>query len=62
MTKNTIIGIDLAKTVFQIAVMSNNKIKSNKRVNRRELKLFMTNHPEATVTMEVCYSSRCFVI
>ena len=57
MTKNTIIGVDLAKTVFQIAVMSDNKIKSNKRVNRKELRLFMTKHPEATVAMEACYSS-----
>ncbi|MGK0439753.1 MAG: hypothetical protein ACJATK_002717, partial [Paracoccaceae bacterium] len=37
MSKNTIIGIDLAKTVFQIATMSDSKIKSNKRVNRKEL-------------------------
>ncbi|MFQ3247994.1 MAG: transposase [Arenicella sp.] len=57
MSKNTIIGIDLAKTVFQIAVMSNNKIRSNKRVNRKELRLFITNHPLATVAMEACYSS-----
>jgi len=39
MTKNTIIGIDLAKTVFQIAAMSDNKIKLNKRVSRKELRL-----------------------
>lgn len=57
MTKNTIIGIDLAKTVFQIGVMSGNKIISNKRVNRKELKLFMANHPTTTVAMEACYSS-----
>ena len=57
MTKNTIIGIDLAKTVFQIAVMSDNKITSNKRVSRKELRLFMVNHPVTTVAMEACYSS-----
>lgn len=57
MTKNAIIGIDLAKTVFQIAMISDNKIISNKRVNRKELKLFMANHPVATVAMEACYSS-----
>jgi len=39
MTKNTIIGIDLAKTVFQIAVMSDDKITLNKRVSRKELRL-----------------------
>lgn len=57
MTKNTIIGIDLAKTVFQVAAMSDNKIRSNKRINRKELRLFMANHPVATVAMEACYSS-----
>ena len=57
MSKNTIIGIDLAKTVFQIATMSDNKITMNKRVNRKELRLFMVNHPAATVVMEACYSS-----
>jgi len=57
MTKNTIIGIDLAKSVFQIAVMSNNKVISNKRVNRSKLKQVIANHPIATVAMEACYSS-----
>lgn len=57
MNKNTVIGIDLAKTVFQIAVMSDNKIISNKRVNRKQLRQFMTNHPVTTVVMEACYSS-----
>lgn len=57
MTKNTIIGIDLAKSVFQIAVMSDGKIILNKRVNRKQLRLFMINHEVTTVAMEACYSS-----
>ena len=57
MNKNTIIGINLAKSVFQIAVMSNNEIISNKRVNRSKLKQVLANHPIATITMEACYSS-----
>ena len=57
MTKNTIIGIDLAKSVFQIAVMSDNRIISNKRVNRSKLKQFITNHSITTIAMEACYSS-----
>ena len=31
MTNNTIIGIDLAKSVFQVAMMSRAKITSNKQ-------------------------------
>jgi len=57
MKHHTIIGIDLAKTVFQIAVMSDNKIIMNKRVNRPQLKEFMVNHRITTVAMEACYSS-----
>lgn len=57
MTKHTIIGIDLAKTVFQIATMSGNQISQNKRVNRAELKQFAANHPVTTIAMEACYSS-----
>ncbi len=57
MKHHTIIGIDLAKTVFQIAIMSNNKIIMNKRVNRAQLKEFMVNHRVTRVAMEACYSS-----
>jgi len=57
MNKNTIIGIDLAKSVFQIAVMSDNKLISNKRVNRTKLKKFISNHAVTTIAMEACYSS-----
>ena len=43
MSKNTIIGIDLVKTVFQVATMPDNNIKSNKRINRKEFRLFLSN-------------------
>jgi transposase len=57
MNHNTIIGIDLAKTVFQVAIMQDNHIQSNKQVRRKKLIELIANHPETTIAMEACYSS-----
>jgi len=57
MNHHTIIGIDLAKNVFQVAVMKNNRIQSNQRVNRKKLTQLIANHPKTTIAMEACYSS-----
>jgi len=57
MNHHTIIGIDLAKSIFQVAVMQNKQIKSNKRLNRKKLKALIANHPKTTIAMEACYSS-----
>lgn len=57
MNNSTIIGIDLAKTVFQVGVMTNRKITSNKQVKRAQLLSLIANHPPSTIAMEACYSS-----
>jgi len=57
MNKNTIIGIDLAKTVFQVGVMTNGKLTSNKQVKRTRLHSLIANHTPSTIVMEACYSS-----
>ena len=57
MKHHTIISIDLAKTVFQVAVMKHGKIISNQRVNRKTLIEFLANTPTATITIKACYSS-----
>lgn len=57
MSNHTIIGIDLAKSVFQVAVMQDGKVVSNKRINRKTLIEFLANTPAATIAMEACYSS-----
>jgi transposase len=54
---STVIGIDLAKTVLQVGVMSNSKLTSNKQVRRASLHSLMANHPPSVVAMEACYSS-----
>lgn len=57
MTHHTVIGIDLAKQVFQVAVSQHHKIISNHRVNRTQLKDFILNTPPSAVFMEACYSA-----
>ena len=53
----TLIGIDLAKSVFQVAVMHNGKVQSNQRLSRSRLGTFIANHPQATIAMEACFSA-----
>ena len=57
MNNHTIIGIDLTKSVFQFAVMSNGQIISNQRLKRSTLIQFIATTPPTTIAMEACYSS-----
>jgi transposase len=54
----TLIGIDLAKSVFQIcAVNQNGKVVFNRQVRRNRLIALLMNHPDAVVAMEACSGS-----
>lgn len=57
MNNNTVIGIDLAKNVFQVATLSKQKIISNKAVSRAKLKEFLCNTVPTSIFMEACYSA-----
>ena len=57
MNNHTVIGIDLAKSVFQVAISSANNIISNKKLNRNQLKEFLLNSEPSNIFMEACYSS-----
>ena len=57
MNNHNVIGIDLAKTVFQVAAFEKNKIVFNKQYKRQPLKEFIANHAPSTIAMEACYSS-----
>ena len=52
MNNHTVIGVDLAKTVFQVAVQHGQKITSNKKLNRSKLVEFMTQQLPSVVVME----------
>lgn len=56
--KVTLIGIDLAKNVFQVAgVNQAGKIVFNKQVKRAKLMSLLVQYPEAMMAMEACSGS-----
>ena len=57
MNNHTVIGIDLAKTVFQVGIMKHGKLTSNKQVKRAQLHALIANQPPSTIAMEACYSA-----
>ena len=65
MSKVTLISVDLAKDVFQVAGFTDRmKQVFNRQVKRKDLHTFMIQQPACEVVMEACYSShywaRCF--
>lgn len=66
MNKITLISVDLAKDVFQVAGFTERmKEGFNRQIKRKDLSAFITQQPTCEVVMEACYSShywaRCFV-
>jgi transposase len=58
MGNDTLIAVDLAKTVFEIAVAHRpGKIDERRRVPRDQFLAFFVNRPLATVVMEACGSA-----
>jgi transposase len=55
MTHNTIIGIDIAKNVFQVCIATTKgQVKTNKTVTRGKLLTVITRQPPAFIVMEAC--------
>ncbi|SLN59320.1 Transposase IS116/IS110/IS902 family protein [Roseovarius gaetbuli] len=55
MTKDTMIGVDLAKHVFQLHGASmNGDVKFRKKLSRPQFLRFMADHDPAVVVMETC--------
>lgn len=51
----TTIAVDLAKSVFEVAVSKEpGRVCQRKRLGRSQMTLFLANHPPATVLMEAC--------
>jgi len=56
--KVTLIGIDLAKTIFQVCGVNQlSKKVFNRQLRRNKLLAFLMQHPEATIAMEACSGS-----
>lgn len=54
MAKRNVIAIDLAKDVFQVCVVSNGKVKTNRKMRRKKLAEFLARQPQSEVAFEAC--------
>ena len=58
MPNDTLIAVDLAKSVFEIAVSKRpGKVAERRRLSREKFLAFFVNRPKATVLMEACGSA-----
>lgn len=57
MGNGTTIGVDLAKSVVEIAIETNDRIHERRRLNRRQAMEFFSTCPAATVVLEACGTS-----
>lgn len=58
MTKDMMIGVDLAKTVFQLhAASMTGQLRFCKKLSRQSFLKFMAEQPRAVVVMEACGSA-----
>ena len=58
MTKDIMIGVDLAKNVFQVhGAGMTGLVRFRKKLTRAQFLRFMANHPPAIVVMEACASA-----
>ena len=58
MKNTTTISIDLAKTVFQVAVFNKHgNLKSNQVMSGPKMAVLIAQHPEASICMEACGSA-----
>src|SRR3546814_2336125 len=58
MSIDTMIGVDLAKSVFQVHGASmNGEIQFQRKLSRQTFRTFMARHPAAAAAMEACGSA-----
>lgn len=56
--KNTMIGVDLAKTVFHVhGVSMTGHVKFRKKLRREQFRRFMADQPSCVVVLEACGSA-----
>ena len=61
MTIDTMIGIDLAKSVFQLHGTSmTGEVKFRKKLSRLQFHRFVAQHPAVIVVIEACGSTHCW--
>jgi transposase len=56
--EHTVVAVDVAKTVFELAVSEEaGRVRLHRRLSRRELQVFFTQARESTVVIEACGSA-----
>lgn len=55
--KNTIVGVDLAKHVIQVCVVTKNKVVSNEEIAAHDFTAWLARIKPATVVFEACGTS-----
>ncbi len=59
MNNINLIAIDLAKSVFQVCLLTeHNKVIKNSKLTRAKFIEFMVQQTPTTIVMEACYSSQ----
>jgi transposase len=58
MEKHTVVGVDIAKSVFEVAVSTEpGRVSDSRRLSRAAFLVFLAQVPQATVVMEACGSA-----
>jgi transposase len=61
MSEVSIIGIDLAKRVFQLhGACANGEVVFRKKMTRVQILAFVSQQPECTIAMEACATAHCW--
>jgi transposase len=61
MADNTLVAVDLAKTVFQVAFSNHpGQVSKNRRLSRTQFAELLGQLPESTIVMEACGSAHCW--
>lgn len=55
--KNTIVGVDLAKSVIQVCIVKKNKVISNEELTPQQFMCFLLNSKQVTIVFEACSMS-----
>lgn len=59
--ENTVIGVDLAKRVFQLhGATAAGYVMFRKKLTREQFRLFMAEHPHCVAVFEGCGSASCW--
>ena len=62
MHKSNLIGVDLAKSVFQLAISDkHHHVTGSKRLNRNQFYQFFVQHAPVKVVMETCGTAHYWV-